>query len=271
MDKESGDNSVNAPVERQQTGDSGLQAQMQSSQVEMANLGSQRNADSAQASQQMADQGLVNNLQLTGDVNSGKDNKSNQSNDSAANSAHATQDGRNPWANELKTFGSYASDTSFHTTSSTQRDYAERNPEAKSHMDVKGQTSENTSSSGVSNSEFDAKPPSTDAPKTGQDGKPSDGIDRPNSNDNGKPVEGESKNRDWSQLESPDPSEPNGRPNAESQVNPGGSSSAEHSEPAKVDKSERPRNQQPAPHQQPAPRQQPGPVHRPAPVGRPTW
>ena len=128
MEKDSGDNAVKAP-EQSQVGDSGIQSQLQQSQTDgsMANLGSQRNLDSAQASQELANQGLVGNLQLTGDVNGNKGAQSSDSNDNAANSIHATQDSRNPWAPNN---GGATTDTNVQSVGSTEKNYNDRNPES---------------------------------------------------------------------------------------------------------------------------------------------
>jgi len=279
MDRETGDNSVNAPVERQQVGDNAVQSQIQSSQAEMSNLGAQRNLDSAQASQQMADKGIVNNLQLTGDANGSKG--SQVSDDSSASSNRTRYFDRSPWASNN---GGSNTDTDIQSVGTTQKsyndrspmaqdkqsdfgadsvqkDYSDRAPDAKDYINPKDPTAQdkNPKAPGV---ESDGKPQPTDMPKPAEGTNPA----KPSDNSN-KPTEVDPKSKDRSQFQVPGPSDISGRPNSDSQANNIGSSKAEHSEPVQGGKS----NEQQAPRQQPGPRHQPAPLHRPAPVARPVW
>lgn len=200
----------------------------------MANLSAQRNLDSAQASQQMADKGIVNNLQLTGDANGSKAPQSSESNDNAANSNRERYFESNPW---VPNNGGATSDTNVQSVGSTQGDYDDRNPEsAKNGLKSFGSVTSDTNEQIHGSNE-----------KSSNDFNP------------------ESKSKDGSKFENPGQSENKGKSNPENQINGNASSKAEHSEPVKSGNNPRQHNHQPAP------RHQPGPVQRPAPVGRPTW
>lgn len=248
MDRETGDNSVNAPVERQQVGDNAVQSQIQSSQAEMSNLGAQRNLDSAQASQQMADTGLVGNLQLTDN----QGGRASEQDVQSVGSVRQNYSDRSPMAQDKQSdFGA----------DSVQKDYSDRAPDAKDYINPKDPTAQdkNPKAPGV---ESDGKPQPTDMPKPAEGTNPA----KPSDNSN-KPTEVDPKSKDRSQFQVPGPSDISGRPNSDSQANNIGSSKAEHSEPVQGGKS----NEQQAPRQQPGPRHQPAPLHRPAPVARPVW